>query len=245
MEVLSNKRVLITGASGEIGSAIAEEFHKNGCEVLLSGTREEPLTNLAEKLGDRAHFILTNLKNMKNAHELIENSIKKLGGIDILINNAGITRDTIFLRMSDEAWTDVLEVNLNSSMVLARGAIKNMMKSRWGRIINITSVVGFTGNPGQANYAASKSGLIGMSKSIAREVASRGITVNCIAPGFISSAMTRKLTEEQKKRILTNIPMNRMGEPSDIASAVVFLCSSAANYLTGQTLHINGGMAMI
>ena len=245
MKALSNKRALITGSSGEIGSSIAEELHKNGCEVLLSGTREEPLANLVEKLGDRAHFILTNLKNMKNAQTLIENSIEKLGGIDILINNAGITRDTIFMRMSDEAWNDVLEVNLNSSMALARGAIKNMMKSRWGRIINITSVVGVTGNSGQANYAASKSGLIGMSKSIAKEVASRGITVNCIAPGFIASAMTRKLTDDQQSKILGSIPMNRMGDPKDIALAALFLASDAASYLTGQTLHINGGMAMI
>ena len=245
MGVLRNKRAVITGASGEIGSAIAKELHKNGCEVLLSGTREEPIVNLVEELGDRAHFILSNLNNMQNARALIEDSFKKMGRIDILINNAGITRDTLFMRMSDEEWSDVLQVNLNSVMALSRGVMKNMMKARWGRIINITSVVGITGNSGQANYSASKSGVIGMSKSIAREVASRGITVNCIAPGFISSAMTDKLTEEQRSKILGSIPMNRMGESKDIASAVLFLASDAANYLTGQTLHINGGMAMI
>ncbi len=245
MDALNNKRALITGASGEIGSAIAKELHKNGCEVLLSGTREEPLCKLIDELGDRAHFILSNLKNMKNTKILIENSLEKMGGIDILINNAGITRDTLFMRMSDEEWTDVLEVNLFSSMALSRGVIKNMIKSRWGRIINITSIVGVTGNPGQANYAASKAGLIAMSKSIAKEVASRGVTVNCIAPGFISSAMTRKLTGEQQSKILGSIPMNRMGEPKDIALAALFLASDAASYITGQTLHINGGMAMI
>ena len=245
METLTNKRVLITGATGEIGTAIAKELHKNGCEIFLSGTRKEVLSELADELGFNTHFAPSDLKNMTNAQVLINSCVEKMGGVDILINNAGITRDTLFMRMSDEQWSDVIEINLSSSMALARGAIKSMMKKKWGRIINITSVVGVTGNPGQANYAASKAGLIGMSKSIAKEVASRGITVNCIAPGFISSAMTRKLSEEQQSQILTNIPMNRMGNPKDIASAALFLSSHSANYLTGQTLHVNGGMAMI
>lgn len=245
MQILSEKRALITGATGEIGAAIAKELHKNGCEVFLSGTRSDALSNLASELGSRVHFMSSDLKNRENAKLIIEKCKMKMGGVDILVNNAGITRDVLFLRMSDDDWNEVLEVNLNSSMALARAAIKNMMKSKWGRIINITSVVGVTGNAGQANYAASKSALIGMSKSIAKEVASRGITVNCIAPGFISSAMTDRLNDEQQAQILANIPMNRMGEPADIAGAAVFLSSTAANYLTGQTLHVNGGMAMI
>ena len=245
MEALTNKRALITGATGEIGAAIAKKMHEQGCEVFLSGTRKEVLRELADELGSKTHYASSDLKNMENAQSLIDYCIDRMGGVDILVNNAGITRDTLFMRMSDEQWSDVIEVNLNSSMALARGAIKTMMKKKWGRIINITSVVGVTGNPGQVNYAASKAGLIGMSKSIAREVASRGITVNCIAPGFISSAMTDKLAEEQKSRILANIPMNRMGKPEDIASIVHFISSESANYLTGQTLHVNGGMAMI
>ena len=245
MHNIRNKRVLITGATGELGASIATEMHKQGHEIFLSGTRTEVLRNLASVLGPRTFFSSSNLKDVTNAQILIDEVKKKMGGVDILINNAGITRDTLFMRMSDEEWNDVLTVNLSSSMALSRAVIKDMMKSKWGRIINITSVVGVTGNPGQANYAASKAGLIGLSKSIAREVASRGITVNCIAPGFISSAMTRKLNEEQQKRILGTIPMGRLGKPEDIASAVLFLSSFDANYITGQTIHINGGMAMI
>ncbi len=245
MQILSEKRALITGATGEIGEAIAKELHRNGCEVFISGTRSDALSNLANELGSRVHFMPLDLKNRESAQLIIEKCKIKMGGVDILVNNAGITRDVLFLRMSDDDWNEVLEVNLNSSMALARGAIKNMMKSKWGRIINITSVVGVTGNAGQANYAASKSALIGMSKSIAKEVASRGITVNCIAPGFISSAMTDRLNDEQQAQILANIPMNRMGKPADIAGATVFLASTAADYLTGQTLHVNGGLAMI
>ena len=242
---LENKRALVTGATGEIGIAVARLLHDNGCEVFLSGTREAVLQKYTKDLGARAHFAVCNLRKREHAENLIETCIETMGGVDILVNNAGITVDTLFVRMSDQQWNDVLELNLNSSMVLARGAMKSMMKARWGRIINIASVVGVTGNAGQSNYAASKAGLIGMSKSIAQEVASRGITVNCIAPGFITSAMTNKLSSEQQSRILAKIPMGRMGEPDDVAETVLFLASKAANYLTGQTLHVNGGMAMI
>lgn len=245
LKTLNKKRALITGATGELGAAIAREFYNNGYELFLSGTRKAVLNDLVGELGARTHSAVSDLKNTKNAQTLIEQAIEKMGGVDILINNAGITKDNLFIRMSDEEWNAVLDINLNSSMILARGAIKNMIKCRWGRIINITSVVGVTGNPGQANYAASKAALIGMTKSIAREVASRGVTVNCIAPGFIVSKMTDKLSEDQQSKILKNIPMNRMGLPQDIASAALFLSSDAANYLTGQTLHVNGGMAMI
>ena len=242
---LLDKKVLVTGATGEIGAAISRKFHKSGCKLCLAATRENALKALTSELGERAQYICSDLMDIKNAKVLINKAIAQMDGIDILINNAGITRDNLFMRMSDDQWTDVMNVNLNSSMILARGAIKQMMKARWGRVINITSVVGVIGNPGQANYAASKSGLIGMSKSIASEVASRGITVNCIAPGFITSAMTEKLSLDQKTRILENIPMKRMGEGNDIAATTVFLASQGANYVTGQTIHVNGGMAMI
>ena len=245
MLILKNKRALITGATGDIGASIARALHESGCEIFLSGTREEALEQLAEELGSKAHYFVSDLRDSKNVHELISKSYLEMGSIDILVNNAGVTEDTLFMRMTDEQWSKVIEVNLNSTMALSRGVIKNMVKARWGRIINITSIVGVTGNPGQANYAASKAGILGMSKSIALEVASRGITINCIAPGFISSAMTEKLSDEQKLRILSNIPMSRMGSPTDIASAVLFLSSEAASYITGQTLHVNGGMAMI
>jgi 3-oxoacyl-[acyl-carrier protein] reductase len=245
MVSLKNKKVLITGATGAIGTAIAKRLYQNGCRVCLTGTREEALKRLTGELGQRSQYFCTNLMEIKNAKSLIETVITEMDGIDILINNAGITRDTLFMRMSDDQWTDVLNLNLYSSMVLARGAVKQMIKSKWGRIINITSVVGVTGNPGQANYVASKSGLIGMSKSIASEVASRGITVNCIAPGFISSDMTDKLTSDQKARILESIPMKKMGEANDIAATALFLVSQDAHYITGQTIHVNGGMAMI
>lgn len=244
VEIL-DKKVLVTGATGDIGAAISKKLYESGCKLCLAGTKENVLKELTEKFGNRAQYICSNLLDTNNAKTLIDNVISQMGGIDILINNAGITRDNLFVRMSDDQWSDVLNVNLNSSMILARGAIKQMMKSKWGRVINITSVVGVTGNSGQANYAASKSGLIGMSKSIASEVASRGITVNCIAPGFITSAMTDKLTSDQKMRILESIPMKRMGEANDIAAVAAFLISDDANYVTGQTIHVNGGMAMI
>ena len=245
MTALINKRVLITGATGEIGTAIARKLHEKGCQICLTATRESALKELTSELGSNVQYLCSDLMNIESTKGLITKVISKLGGIDILINNAGITRDNLFIRMSDEQWVDVLNVNLNSSMILARGAIKNMIKSKWGRVVNITSVVGVTGNPGQSNYAASKSGLIGMSKCIASEVASRGITVNCIAPGFINSAMTDKLNSDQKSRILENIPMKKMGNPNDIAATTNFLVSEDANYVTGQTIHVNGGMAMI
>ena len=245
MTALINKRVLITGATGEIGAAIARKLHDQGCQLCLTGTRESALKALTSELGSNVQYLCSDLLNIESTKGLIAKVISQLGGIDILINNAGITRDNLFIRMSDEQWIDVLNVNLNSSMILARGAIKNMIKSRWGRVVNITSVVGVTGNPGQSNYAASKSGLIGMSKCIASEVASRGITVNCIAPGFITSAMTDKLNSDQKLRILENIPMKKMGNANDIAATTKFLVSEDANYVTGQTIHVNGGMAMI
>lgn len=242
---LNDKKALVTGASGEIGAEIARKLHKQGCEVCLSGTRRDLLENLASELKTKVHIICSDLSIVDNAKILIESAVRKMNGIDILINNAGLTKDNLFVRMSDDEWSSVLNVNLNSNMALIKGVLKLMMKARWGRVINITSVVGFTGNPGQANYAASKAGVIGMSKSIAQEVASRGITINCIAPGFIKSAMTDKLNLDQKSRILKNIPMQRMGEATDIASATVFLALPDASYITGQTLHVNGGMAMI
>ena len=242
---LVGKKALITGASGGIGAAIASRLHKAGAIVTLSGTRAEPLENLMEELGDRAYVVQCDLSDSSRVRELANTASAHMNGIDILVNNAGLTMDSLFVRMSDEQWQKVIEVNLSSTFKLSREVLRGMMKARWGRIINISSVVGVTGNPGQANYCASKAGIIGMSKSLSYEVASRGITVNCIAPGFIKTNMTEKLTEDQKNSILNQIPANRMGEASDIAEGVIYLASSGANYLTGTTLHINGGMAMI
>lgn len=242
---LSGKKALVTGASGGIGGEIARALHAAGAEVVLSGTRAEPLEALAAGLGGRAHVALCNLADASSVEALPKVAAEKLGGIDILVNNAGITRDNLFMRMSDEEWNSVIDVNLTSTFRLCRGVLRGMMKARWGRIINISSVVGATGNPGQGNYAASKAGMVGMSKSLAAEVASRGITVNCVAPGFIATAMTDKLNDEQKSKILTQIPAGRMGSAEEIAAAVLFLASSEAGYLTGTTLHVNGGMAMI
>ena len=242
---LSGKAALVTGASGGIGAAIARGLHARGAVVGLSGTRVEPLEALAAELGARAHVLPCNLSDPEAVAALPKAAIAAMGSVDILVNNAGITRDNLFMRMSDDEWSSVLQVNLTSAMVLAKGVMRGMMKARWGRIVNITSVVGATGNPGQANYAASKAGLVGMSKSLAYEVASRGITVNCVAPGFITTAMTDKLTEDQKGAILTQVPMGRMGEADEIASAVVYLSSDEAGYTTGATLHVNGGMAML
>ena len=241
---LTGKNALITGASGGIGGAIAKSLHAQGATVGLSGTRVEPLEALAAELGERAYVLPCNLSDAEAVTELPKAAIAAMGSVDILVNNAGITRDNLFMRMSDDEWSSVLEVNLTSTMRLCKGAIRGMMKARWGRIINISSIVGSTGNPGQANYAASKAGVVGMSKSIAYEVASRGITVNCVAPGFISTAMTNKLNDDQKSGILTQVPAGRMGEADEIASAVVFLASTEAGYMTGATLHVNGGMAM-
>ena len=241
---LTGKNALITGASGGIGGAIAKSLHAQGATVGLSGTRVEPLEALAAELGERAYVLPCNLSDAEAVTELPKAAIAAMGSVDILVNNAGITRDNLFMRMSDDEWSSVHEVNLTSTMRLCKGAIRGMMKARWGRIINISSIVGSTGNPGQANYAASKAGVVGMSKSIAYEVASRGITVNCVAPGFITTAMTDKLNDDQKSGILTQVPAGRMGEADEIAAAVVFLASSEAGYMTGATLHVNGGMAM-
>lgn len=242
---LNGKNVLLTGASGGIGGAIAKALHAAGATVALSGTRIEPLQALAAELGERAHVLPCNLSDAEAVTALPKQAADIMGSVDILVNNAGITRDNIFMRMSDDEWSSVLEVNLTSTMRLCKGVIRGMMKSRWGRIVNISSIVGATGNPGQANYAASKAGMVGMSKSIAYEVASRGITVNCVAPGFITTAMTDKLNDDQKSGILTQVPAGRMGEPDEIAAAVLYLSSQEAAYVTGTTLHVNGGMAML
>ncbi len=242
---LTGKNALITGASGGIGGAIAKALHGAGATVALSGTRVEPLEALAAELGDRAHVLPCNLRDADAVNGLPKAAADAMGSVDILVNNAGITRDNIFMRMSEEEWSSVLEVNLTSTMRLCKGVIRGMMKSRWGRIVNISSVVGATGNPGQANYAASKAGMVGMSKSIAYEVASRGITVNCVAPGFITTAMTDKLNDDQKAGILGQVPAGRMGDADEIAAAVLYLSSQEAGYTTGTTLHVNGGMAML
>ncbi len=242
---LNDKSALVTGASGGIGSAIARKLHAAGAKVALSGTRQEPLERLAEELGERAYILPCNLSDMAAVEVLPKQAIETLGSLDILVNNAGITRDNLFMRMSDEEWQSVIDVNLTATMKLCKGALRGMMKSRWGRIINISSIVGATGNPGQGNYAASKAGMVGMSKSLAYEVASRGITVNVVAPGFIATAMTDKLADDRKEAILAQIPAGRMGAVEDIASAVAFLASDGSGYVTGSTLHVNGGMAMI
>ncbi|MCZ0810690.1 MAG: 3-oxoacyl-[acyl-carrier-protein] reductase [Pseudomonadota bacterium] len=242
---LTGKNALITGASGGIGGAIATALHGAGASVGLSGTRTEPLEALAGELGERAHVLPCNLGDAEAVEALPRQAIEAMGGLDILVNNAGITRDQIFMRMSDEEWAQVLDVNLTSAMRLCRGVMRPMMKARWGRIINISSIVGATGNPGQANYAASKAGLVGMTKSIAYEVASRGITANAVAPGFIATAMTDKLNDDQKEKINAQIPAARMGAPEEIAAAVLYLASPEAAYVTGSTLHVNGGMAML
>ena len=242
---LSGKCALVTGASGGIGGAIAKALHAQGAKVTLSGTRVEPLEALAAELGDGAFVLPCNLGDADAVAALPKDAEKAMGGLDILVNNAGMTRDQLFMRMSDADWDTVLAVNLTSAMRLSRAVMRGMMKARWGRIVNITSVVGTAGNPGQANYCAAKAGLTGMSKALAQEVASRGITVNCIAPGFIATAMTDKLNDEQKGRITASIPTGRMGAPEEIASAVLYLASAEAGYITGATLHVNGGMDMV
>jgi 3-oxoacyl-[acyl-carrier protein] reductase len=242
---LTGKTALVTGASGGIGAAIARALHGAGATVALSGTRQAPLEALAAELGERAHVLPCDLSDAEAVEALPKRAAEAMGSVDILVNNAGITRDNLFMRMSDEEWAQVLEVNLTSTMRLCRGVLRPMMKARWGRIVNISSVVGATGNPGQGNYAASKAGMVGMSKSLAYEVASRGITVNCVAPGFIETAMTDKLNDEQKGRILGQIPAGRMGSAEEIAAAVLYLASAEAGYVTGATLHVNGGMAML
>ncbi|NQV98152.1 MAG: 3-oxoacyl-[acyl-carrier-protein] reductase [Rhodospirillales bacterium] len=242
---LTGKCALVTGASGGIGRAIAMQLKAQGAVVALSGTRVDALQALADELGDGAHVVAADLSSPEGADQLIAAATAAMGRIDILVNNAGLTRDTLAMRMKDTDWQLVLDVNLTSAFRLSKACLRGMMKARWGRIIGITSIVGVTGNAGQTNYAASKAGLIGMSKSLAQEVASRGITVNCIAPGFIATPMTEALTEDQQTGILNAIPAGKMGTPEDIASSVVYLASDEAAYVTGQTLHVNGGMAMI
>jgi 3-oxoacyl-[acyl-carrier protein] reductase len=242
---LSGKNALVTGASGGIGNQIARTLHAAGANVGLAGTRESVLQALADELGDGAHVLVADLSTAEGAAHLAAKAEETMCGLDILVNNAGITRDGLAMRMKDEDWDAVLEVNLTSGFRLIRASLRGMMKRRQGRIIGITSVVGVTGNPGQANYAATKAGMIGMSKSLAQEVASRGITVNCVAPGFIATPMTDDLPEAQKEALTQAIPAGRLGEGNDIAAACLYLASDEAAYVTGQTLHVNGGMAMI
>ena len=242
---LTDKTALVTGASGGIGAEIARVLHAAGATVAVSGTRLEPLEALAAELGSRVHVLPCNLSDPAEVEALPKRAIEAMGGVDILVNNAGITRDNLFMRMSDDEWDSVIAVNLTAAMRLCRGVLRGMMKKRWGRIINISSVVGTTGNPGQGNYAAAKAGLVGMTKSLAYEVASRGITANAVAPGFIATAMTDKLTEDQKTAILKNVPAGRMGDAAEIAAAVLYLASPEAGYTTGTVLHVNGGLAMV
>ena len=242
---LTGKSALVTGASGGIGGDIARALHAAGATVGLSGTREAPLQALADELGSRAFVLPCNLSDPEAVSALPKQAIEAMGAVDILVNNAGITRDNLFMRMSDEEWQSVIDVNLTATFKLCKGVLRGMMKARWGRIVNISSVVGATGNPGQGNYAASKAGMVGMSKSLAYEVASRGITVNAVAPGFIETAMTDKLNDDQKSGILGQIPAGRMGSAQEIAAAVLYLASPEAGYVTGATLHVNGGMAML
>lgn len=242
---LTDKTALVTGATGGLGAAIATALHARGATVALSGTRRPVLEDLAAKLGSRAIVLPCNLSDAEDVERLVPAAEEAFGHLDILVNNAGLTRDNLFMRMRDDEWDTVIAVNLTATFRLMRAAVKNMMRRRTGRIINITSVVGVTGNAGQGNYSASKAGMIGMSKSLAMEVASRGVTVNCVAPGFIATPMTDVLNEKQREAILGNVPMRRLGAPDDIAAAVLYLASNEAAYVTGQTLHVNGGMAMI
>ena len=242
---LTGKKALVTGATGGLGGAIARKLHAQGATVALSGTRVEALEALAKELGERAEVTPCDLSDRDSVEALVPAAEAKLGGLDILVNNAGVTRDNLFMRLKDEDWDLVLAVNLTAAFRLSRAAVKSMMRRRYGRIVSIGSVVGTSGNPGQGNYAASKAGLIGMSKSLAAEVASRNITVNVVAPGFIESPMTDALNDKQREGILSGVPMGRLGSGADIAAAVTYLASTEAGYVTGQTLHVNGGMAMI
>jgi 3-oxoacyl-[acyl-carrier protein] reductase len=242
---LTGKTALVTGASGGIGGAIARALHERGATVLLAGTRQAALEALATELGERTRVHAADLADPAAADALVKDAETNLGKLDILVNNAGLTRDGLAVRMKDEDWQKVLDVDLTAGFRLARAAMRGMMRRRFGRIIGISSVVGVMGNPGQANYAAAKAGMIGFSKALAAEVATRGITVNCVAPGFIASAMTDGLTPEQKERLAQMIPMARLGTPDEVAASVVFLASDQAGYVTGQTIHVNGGMAMI
>jgi 3-oxoacyl-[acyl-carrier protein] reductase len=241
---LSGRTALVTGASGGIGEAIARQLHAQGATVVLAGRRTEALAAVAEALGERVRVEVAELAEAQAAERLIAGADAD-GGVEVLINNAGLTRDNLALRMKDEDWQTVLEVNLTAAFRLTRAALRGMVRRRWGRIINVTSIVALTGNPGQANYAAAKAGMIGMTKSLAAEVASRGITVNCIAPGFIETPMTATLSDDQRRRLLERVPIGRLGDPADVAAAIGYLASPEAAYVTGQTLHVNGGMAMI
>ena len=242
---LSGKTALVTGATGGIGGEIARALHQQGATVAVSGTRKEKLDELAAELGERVHVLPCNLSEPEEVNQLVANAEKAMGGLDILVNNAGLTRDTLAMRMKDADWEQVLEVNLTAAFRLSRAAIKGMMKRKWGRIINISSVVAQTGNAGQANYISSKAGLIGMAKGLATEVASRNITVNCVAPGFIETAMTDALNDKQREATLSRVPAERLGTPAEVAACVAFLASEEAGYVTGHTLHANGGMAMV
>lgn len=242
---LTNKSALVTGASGGIGEAIAKTLHAQGATVTISGTRREKLEEVAASLGDRVHVAPCNLSDREDVASLVGKAEEAMGKVDILVNNAGITKDNLFMRMKDEEWDDVINVNLTATFTLMRAALRGMMRNRYGRIVNISSISAIIGNPGQPNYSASKAGMIGMSKSLAREIAPRGITVNCIAPGFISTPMTNELNEKQVEAIAQAIPSGTFGEPDDIASAVLYLSSDESKYMTGQTLHINGGMVMV
>ena len=242
---LTGQSALVTGATGGIGGAIARALHAQGATVALSGTRREALEALASELGARVHICPANLSDTVSVEALVPSAEEAMGGLDILVNNAGITRDNLFIRMKDEEWSDVMRVNLDSVFRLSRAVAKTMMRKRYGRIISITSVVGTTGNPGQGNYAAAKAAIVGMSKALAAEVASRNITVNCVAPGFIATPMTDVLNEKQRESVMQKVPMGRLGEPGEIAAATLYLASREAAYVTGQTVHVNGGMAMI
>ncbi|MDH3702047.1 MAG: 3-oxoacyl-[acyl-carrier-protein] reductase [Alphaproteobacteria bacterium] len=242
---LTGKGALVTGATGGIGGAIAAALHGAGASVALSGTREPVLRELADTLGERAYVTPANLSDPEAPAALVKDAEAQLGTVDILVNNAGLTRDMLSMRLSDEDWNTVIDVNLGAAFRLSRAVLRGMMQRRWGRIVNITSIVGVTGNAGQANYAASKAGLIGMAKSMAQEVAGRGITVNCVAPGFIETAMTDVLKDDVKTKLLSAVPAGRLGSVEDVANGVLYLSSGEAAYVTGQTLHINGGMAMI
>ena len=245
MFALTGKKALVTGASGGIGGAIAGALHAQGATMTLAGRNKEALESLASELGDRTHVITGDLGDADSADAMLAAAAKGMDGIDILVNNAGLTRDNLAMRIKDEDWQQVININLTASFRLSRAVLRGMMKARWGRIINITSIVGVMGNPGQANYAASKAGIIGMSKTLASEVATRGVTVNCIAPGFIKTAMTESLGADQQAKLMESVPVGRLGTPEDVAACAVFLASDEAAYVTGQTLHVNGGMAMI
>lgn len=242
---LTGKKALVTGATGGIGASIAKYLHAAGAEVAISGTRAEKLEALASELGERVHVVAANLSDRASVDQLAKDATAEMGSVDILVNNAGITKDNLAMRMKEDEWDSVMQVNLESAFRLTKGLMRGMMKARWGRVVNITSIVGVTGNPGQANYCASKAGMIGMSKALAAELASRSITVNCVAPGFIATPMTDALSEDQKAAITSGIPSGDLGQPDDVASAVLYLASNEANYITGQTLHVNGGLAMI